>query len=126
MASSSKQNKEDNSIYGVENLTHEEILQLREILGYNNQDDEGPSVFDLYGPKPGNLTIECDNDPSSDVEIVTNAPVRTLDKQLKDALFENHSDGKENECLQDDDISWQLPKRKPLRKVTMSLLLWQK
>lgn len=120
VATSSKQNKDSTSIYGVENLTSEEISQLREILGFNNQphEDEGLSVFDLYGPKPGNLTIECDNDPSSDVEIVPHGPVRTLDKQLKEALFDNLSDSKENEevALQDDDISWQLPKLKAPKK----------
>ena len=39
----------DNSVFGVENLTQEEICQLRELLGYNNQE---LGVFELYGNRP--------------------------------------------------------------------------
>ena len=120
LARSNKQNKGSTSVFGVDNLSQVEILQLREILGFNNQEDEGPSVFDLYGPRPGNLTIECENDgPSSDVEIVpNNVPVRSLDKQVKDALFDNSSESKENEdvSLSNDEFSWQLPKLKAPKK----------
>ncbi|MCG8048844.1 MAG: hypothetical protein N0E48_25110 [Candidatus Thiodiazotropha endolucinida] len=113
--SSDKQS--ENSVFGVKNLTQHEILQLREILGFNNR-DEGPSVFDLYGDRPDNLIIEREYDgPSSDVEIVPDQPVRSLDKQLKDALFANESVEKENEPADlANEFSWQLPKLKTPKK----------
>ena len=121
--SSSRQKKGTLSAFGIENLSQEEISQLREVLGFNNMphEEEGPSVFDLYGPSPGNMTIECENEgPASDVEIVPeNAPVtRPLNKQLKDALFGNSSEDKENEnqVLSEDEVEWQLPKLKAPNK----------
>lgn len=59
----------------IDSLSYDEIVQLREILGFNNVEEEAPSVFDLYGDKPANLNIEVDNDGAySDVEIVPSTP----------------------------------------------------
>ena len=70
-------------------------------MGFNNipHEEEGPRVFDLYGPRQSNMTTECENEgPASDVEIVpekVSVTARPLSKQLKDALFGNSSEKKE-------------------------------
>ncbi|MCG8046246.1 MAG: DUF5320 domain-containing protein [Candidatus Thiodiazotropha taylori] len=111
-----KSKKKKSSSLDIDNLSHEEITQLREILGFNNREIDGPSVFDLFGDDPANLHIECQNDgPDSDVEVIPSAPLRSLDVQLKEALFADESESKENESIPED-ISWQLPKLKAPRK----------
>ena len=108
----------DNSVFGVENLTQEVICQLRELLGYNNQEIEVLSVFERYSDRPDNLIIERNYDsPLSEIENIQEQPARSLDKQLKDALFsDTQSKGNDPESLANDDFAWQLPKLKIPKK----------
>ena len=65
-----------------------------------------------------NLSIERNYDsPLSEIENIQEQPARSLDKQLKDALFSD-TQSKENdpESLANDDFAWQLPKLKIPKK----------
>ena len=75
------------SALDINKSTSLEISQLRELLGVSIQ-DEGPSIFYLYGDKPDNLIIEMDYEgPAEDIEIIPEFQARPLQKQLKDAFF---------------------------------------
>ena len=110
--------KNSSSAFNIGNLSSPDILQLREILGVSSVQNEGPSVFYLHGDDTYNLNVEVDNDgPYSDVEIVpSGAPAKPLNAQLRDALFSDDVQNKENARLVDDDIPWQLPKLKAPKK----------
>lgn len=115
-APSEKSKKKKSTGMDIENLTEEEILQLKDLLGFNTRDDDGPSVFDMYGNRPENLVIECENDGAcSDTEFVQSSrpPLKSLDTQISGALFDTES-LKENELS--DDLTWQLPKLKTPQK----------
>ena len=87
-------------------------------MGYNNQEIEGPSVFEPYDDRPDNLIIERNYDsPLNEIENIQEQPARSLDKHLKDALFSD-TQSKENnpESLANDDFAWQLPKLKIPKK----------
>ena len=109
--------KNSSAAFDIGNLSSNDILQLRELLGVSSVQNEGPSVFDLYGDDTYNLNVEVDNDgPYSDVEIVpSGAPAKPLNAQLRDALFSDDIQNKENEQMVDD-IPWQLPKLKTPKK----------
>ena len=75
------------SAFDIDKLTSLEISQLRELLGVSIQ-DEGPSIFDLYGDKPDNLIIERDYEgPAEDIEIIPEFQARPLQKQLMMLCF---------------------------------------
>ena len=106
------------SALDIDKLTSLEISQLRELLGVSIQ-DEGPSIFDLYGDKPDNLIIERDYEgPAEDIEIIPEFQARPLQKQLKDALFfeENECTDTNNNIIDDNAGDWDLPKLKIPKK----------
>ena len=118
--------KNSSAAFDIGNLSSNDILQLRELLGVSLVQNEGPSVFDLYGDNTYNLNVEIDNDgPYCDVEIVpSGAPAKPLNAQLRDALFSDDIQNKENEQMVDDDIPWQLPKLKtPMKGESISASL---
>ena len=84
------------------------------MLGFNIQ-DEGPSIFYLYGDKPDNLIIERDYEgPAEDVESVPEFQAKPLEKQLKDVLFPQEKENKfidTNDNVIDENAGdWDLPK----------------
>ena len=91
---------------------------MRELLGVSIQ-EEGPSIFDLYGDKPDNLIIERDYEgPPEDIEIIPKFQARPLQKQLKDALFfeENECTDTNNNIIYENAGDWDLPKLKIPKK----------
>ena len=81
--------KNSSGVFDIGNLSSNDILQLREILGVSSVQNEGPSGFDLYDDNTYNLNVEVDNDwPYSDVEIVpSGAPAKPLNAQLRCIIF---------------------------------------
>lgn len=125
-ASTSQEKSAQNFHEMVENLSDEDIMKLRELLGFEQfyHYDEEENLQNLFGctwPDKPSLTVELTDESSTARELAsapiqsTSKPKRTplqpseLSQNLINAMFEGTSD---TEKVENEDEPWDLPKLK--------------
>ena len=136
---SSKPKKPKPKTLDLDNLSQDDIMKLRQIMGIEVVEPSGShemaqeeDLHYVFGDSLQNLPnvhVEIENDgPSSDVEVIqmadnsSNRPLRSIENEINNALFDNQPQENvqnvpcfardRNEVVGGEDFRWNLPKLK--------------